>query len=73
MIQPQLLWWVARARNEDMMRGAEQWRLSRSLPRPTLPAQQIRGLLCQLGYWLIRIGRLQRQQTDHCQHERLVP
>ena len=54
------------------MRDAEQWRLLRPSPRPTWLTQQIRGLLCQLGYWLIRVGRLQWQQADHCQHERLI-
>lgn len=73
MIQPELLWRVAKERHKDMMRDAEQWRLLRSFPRPTWPTQQIHGLLCQLGCWLIRVGRPQRQQTDHCQHERLTP
>lgn len=73
MIQPELLWRVAKERNKDMMRDAEQWRLLRSFPQPTWPTQQIRGFLYQLGCWLIRIGRPQRQQTDHCQHERLIP
>ena len=73
MIQPERLWQLAKERNKDMMRDVEQWRLLRSFPRPTWPARQIRGFLSQLGCWLIRIGRQQRQQTDRCQHERLIP
>ncbi len=72
MIHPEPFLRVARERAKDMMRDAEQWRLSRSFPQPTWSAQQSRGLLCQLGCWLIRIGWPQRQQTDRCQHERLV-
>ena len=72
MIQSERLWRVARERNKDMMCDAEQWRLSHSSPQPTWPAQQIRGLLCQLGWWLDRIGRLQRRQMDCWQHERLI-
>jgi hypothetical protein len=73
MIQTELLWRVAKERTKDMIRDAEQWRLLRSSLQPTWATQQIRGLLCQLGYWLIRIGRPQRQQTDRCQHEQLIP
>ncbi|MDY7078571.1 MAG: hypothetical protein SXV54_16780 [Chloroflexota bacterium] len=73
MIHPELLWMIAKERNKDMMRDAEQWRLLRSFSQPTWLTRQIRGLLCQMGCWLIRIGRPQRQQTDLCQHERLIP
>ena len=73
MIHPELRLQIAKQRIGDMMRDAEQWRLLRSLARPRWPGKQIRGLLCQLGYWLIRVGRQQRQQTDRCQHERLIP
>jgi hypothetical protein len=72
MIHPELELQIAKQRIGDMMRDAEQWRLLRPSPRPTWLTQQIRGLLCQLGYWLIRVGQQQRQQTDHCQHERLI-
>jgi hypothetical protein len=72
MIHPELHLQIAKQRIGDMMRDVEQWRLLRSSLQPTWATQQIRGLLCQLGYWLIRVGQQQRQQTDHCQHERLI-
>jgi hypothetical protein len=72
MIHPELELQIAKQRIGDMMRDAAQRRLLRPSPRPTWLTQQIRGLLCQLGYWLIRVGQQQRQQTDHCQHERLI-
>jgi hypothetical protein len=73
MIHPELRLQIAKQRIGDMMRDVEQWRLLRSSLQPTWATQQIRGLLCQLGYWLIRVGRPQRQRTDHCRHEQLIP
>jgi hypothetical protein len=73
MIHPELDLQIAKQRIGDMVRDAAQRRLLRSFPQTTWLTQQIRGLLYQLGCWLIRVGLPQRQQTDRCQHEQLIP
>ncbi len=72
MFHAELYFQIAKQRNKEMVRDAEQWRLLHSSPQTTWLSRQSRRLLRQLGHWLLRIGQPQ-QQTDRCQHEQLVP
>ena len=72
MIHPELYLRIAKQRIQDMLRGAEQWRLLLLSPQPTWLTQQIRWLMRWLGRWLIRMSQPPQQQ-DRCQHEQLTP
>ena len=66
------LWQIAKLRNRELMREADQWQLSRHSSQPTWLAQRTRQLLRRLGHWVIR-GDRRPHRSDRYQQERLTP
>ena len=63
---PSLEWHyrVERERREDMRRDVVRWRLLKQVARPSVLIRQGCRLLCQLGRWMVGLGR-QLQQYGH--------
>ena len=64
---------VAYAQREDMRRDAAQWRLLQQAGRrPWLP-ERCSWFLCQLGRWMVSMGRQLQRRYGRYEHSLLRP